>query len=546
MTADRRVQALAGGFDFAHAYDGAGGRGPVMADWFAQLRSADLDWIPNRNPTVARARDTVRNDPVGASAVSRRINGAVGRGWRLSARPNARALGISVEAARELGSAQEVEFRHFANGHAFEIDAERRLGLGGLLRVFGAHVLVDGEALGLTEWAPDEGTRYATRLRAVDPDRLSNPRGRMDDAALRGGVERNGAGVPIRYWIRERHPADMGIDSLRWTWTGYDRFTAWGRPQVLHAFDPQRAEQTRGVSRFAAALKSFRSLSKFTDATLQSATINALMVAFVKSSSGPEAVSEYLQVDDLKAFEASREGFYDENPVSLAGGARMPVLPFGDEIQMQTASRDVASFDAFVRANIRLIAASLGVTYEELSMDYSQTNYSSARAAMVHAWAETLSLSAILEAQIVRPFYVAFLEEAFDRGYLTAPAGAPDFYDAIDAYAEAKWIGPGRGYIDPTKEIDAAAARIEAGISTLEDECADQGKDWEEVLEQRARELAREAELGLSRTSPASSPDETEAEAERARDARPSALSRVAETSRSTAHNATLAERPAI
>ena len=541
----RRASALAGGVDFGSAYDSGGSRGPVMADWFARIRSADLEWIPNRDPSVARSRDIVRNDPVGASAVARRLNAGIGRGWRLSARPNARALGIDPLAARELGGQMEVEFRSHAYGHAFEMDAERRLHLGQLLRVIGAHMLVDGDGPGIIEWAPDEGTRYATRLRVVDPDRLSNPMGRLDDRFLRGGVERNGSGVPFRYWFRERHPADLGVDGRRYNWVGYDRFTAWGRPQVLHAFDPQRAEQTRGVSRFAAALKSFRSLSKFTDATLQAATINALMVAFVKSSAGPDAVSEYLAVDDLKGFEASRESFYEEHPVSLAGGARMPVLPFGDEIEMQTASRDVASFDGFVRANVRLIAASLGVTYEELSMDYSQTNYSSARAAMVHAWAETQSLSSILESQIVRPYYVAFLEEAFDRGYLTIPDGAPDFYDAIDAYAEAKWIGPGRGYIDPTKEIDAAAARIEAGVSTLEDECADQGKDWEEVLDQRARERDRLRELDLPEGPPeASSSTETSAEHDRSRDERPSALVRVRRTARMADHDAFLDQRP--
>ena len=40
--------------------------------------------------------------------------------------------------------------------------------------------------------------------------------------------------------------------------------------------------------------------------------------------------------------------------------------------------------------------------------------------------------------------------------------------------------------------------RMEIGLSTLEAECAGQGLDWEEVLEQRAREKAKLAELGLT------------------------------------------------
>ena len=39
---------------------------------------------------------------------------------------------------------------------------------------------------------------------------------------------------------------------------------------------------------------------------------------------------------------------------------------------------------------------------------------------------------------------------------------------------------------------------MEIGLSTLEAECAGQGLDWEEVLEQRAREKAKLAELGLT------------------------------------------------
>ncbi|HYD26978.1 phage portal protein [Brevundimonas sp.] len=506
------------------AYDAGSQTDPMMAD-VATMRSPDRAWLPHRNTSVARVRALHRNDPVAKSAVKRKRTAAVGKGWRLSSRPDYRALGISIEQARELGAAIETEFRPFAYGHDFQIDAERQKNLGQLLGLIVSHDMIDGEALGLVEYADDEPTRYRTRLRIVHPDRLSNPTGKPNSPQLAGGVERNAAGVPVRYWIRERHPSELGVATARPNWTGYDRFTPWGRPQVLHTFDCEEAGQTRGVSRFAASLKSFRALSRFTDATLQAATINALMVAFIKSSAGPDAVSESLSMEDIRGYESSREGFYDKHPVSLDGGARMPVLPFGDEIQMQTGAKDVSQFDAFIRAVIRLIAASLGVTYEELTMDYSQTNYSSARAAMIPAWNETQELVARLEAQIVKPLFVAWLEEAFDSGYVEMPAGAPDFYDAVDAYAQSRWIGPGRGFIDPTKEIDAAAARIEAKVSTLEDECAEQGKDWEEVLEQQAREKARRAELEL--------------------DTQSGALARAAETSRDPAHNAALAERAA-
>ena len=47
------------------------------------------------------------------------------------------------------------------------------------------------------------------------------------------------------------------------------------------------------------------------------------------------------------------------------------------------------------------------------------------------------------------------------------------------------------------KEAQACQLRMEIGLSTLEAECASQGLDWEEVVEQRLREKNKLKELGL-------------------------------------------------
>ena len=113
-------------------------------------------------------------------------------------------------------------------------------------------------------------------------------------------------------------------------------------------------------------------------------------------------------------------------------------------------------------------------------------------------------LSVFIE-QVVCPVHYAVMEEAFDRGYIAQPKGAPDFYDLPGAYLAARWIGPGRGYVDPTKEAEAASMRMDSLTSTLEAECAEQGRDFEEVLDQIAVENELLAERGLSRKSVAAS-----------------------------------------
>ena len=66
---------------------------------------------------------------------------------------------------------------------------------------------------------------------------------------------------------------------------------------------------------------------------------------------------------------------------------------------------------------------------------------------------------------------------------------------------QARWIGPGRGYIDPTKEAEAAGLRMDMLISTLEDECAEQGRDHIDVLDELALEQEELAARNLQRAS---------------------------------------------
>ena len=91
----------------------------------------------------------------------------------------------------------------------------------------------------------------------------------------------------------------------------------------------------------------------------------------------------------------------------------------------------------------------------------------------------------------------AWLEEAFDKGLIKLPANAPSFEAAPTAWSHAKWIGPGAGWVDPKKEAEASNIRMDSGLSTLEKEAAEQGGDWKDVQDQRARERKRAINLGL-------------------------------------------------
>jgi capsid protein len=86
------------------------------------------------------------------------------------------------------------------------------------------------------------------------------------------------------------------------------------------------------------------------------------------------------------------------------------------------------------------------------------------------------------------------MEEAYLRGLFDVPR----FYELKSEYCRCQWIGGGWGWVDPTKEVEASKMAIDYGLSTMAEEVAGQGRDWEEVLEQRAREQEKIAELGVA------------------------------------------------
>ena len=60
-----------------------------------------------------------------------------------------------------------------------------------------------------------------------------------------------------------------------------------------------------------------------------------------------------------------------------------------------------------------------------------------------------------------------------------------------------QWFWDGQEHVDPAKEASAQATRLQNNTTTLADEYARKGQDWEVQIRQRAKELALMQSLGL-------------------------------------------------
>ncbi len=491
------------GETFPTAYRGATLQTQETFAWRPPFTSGESSTLYDRFLANVRARDLVRNDPTAAAIVMRLVDMLIGAGLRLTPTPNSRALGFDPTkegdrgAVRDLAKQIKTEWDLILKDPARNSDAQRRLSLNGQFRLAARTFATLDETTGYLTWKPRAGARYATCLRLVDPDRLCNPMGQPDTIRLRGGVEYDDDGEPLAYHVRNGHPADWFRFAQILKWTRIERSTSWGRPVFIHAFEPEREDQSRSMTPFASLMTRLRMITKFADTELASATVNALFAAFVYSNL-PVADATAAFTPAATTFAEKRQRYYEKHPAYL-NGVRIPVMEIGDEVKMNASPRQTSSFDHFQTAFLRSIASARGLTYEQVSMDWSKTNYSSARAALNEMWRTIQRLTSVFTEQFVLPVYYAFVEEGFDRGYLTAPKGAPDFWDLPAAYLDARWIGPGRGYVDPVKEAEGATVRMGSLISTLEKECAEQGLDYEDVLDQAAYEEAELKARGLTR-----------------------------------------------
>lgn len=399
-----------------------------------------------------RARYEVANNSVANGIVQTIVNDVIGTGPRVqfTAADRAERQGLRM---LELGWDRW----------------SRRINLVDDLRtIYGARV-VDGEGLGIMRSGPD-----GRRLQLLEVDRLTNLR---HDSRNVDGVILDESGRPVQYTIRRTHPGS-GIDT-----TGeYDTYPA---DQVIHFFRPDRAEQARGVPYLAPALPLFAQLRAYTLATLSSAQAAASFSGVIQSDQTPFD-------DDLEVPEAG-------DVFDLERGAFV-TMPMGWKLAQLKAEQPTTAYESFRRAIINEIARCLNMPYNVAAADSSDYNYASGRLDhQVYDRQITTERDAV-ERRVLDRLLRMYLEDVASRAG-NMPSDVRDLVLSQDVALGWQWHWPAREHVDPAKEATAAATRLAAGVSNLKIEYARQGRDWEEELEQRAREVAFEVENGLGETA---------------------------------------------
>lgn len=493
-------------FAFGGAYDGAARFDKQLAGWTPPLNSADLDILPDKELLDARTRDSMRNDAYIQGGATIHKDGIVGSLYFLNSKPDWETLGFTEAWAEEFQREVEAKFTLWAESPRKWVDAARQNTFTSMIRL-GVGVYTQGsEVLATVEWLRDKGREFNTAIQMVDTDRLSTPTELQWDENVRGGIRMNQFGAPQSYFIRARHQHDIGLwrGMGAYQWKEIPAEKPWGRQQVIFIREQQRVDQTRAVADMVAGLKEIAITRKFRDVTLQNAVVNAMYAASIESELPPEAAYAQLGGGDVgsaitsyaEAYLSAVNEYVGSSKHMKIDGVKIPHLFPGTKLQLRPAGSPGGVGQDFEQSLLRYIAASLGVSYEELSRDYTKTNYSSARAAMANTWKFMQSRKKIVADAMANAIFRLWLEEAINKNMLRSfPANAAGmlYTDGglnlmFEALCQCDWIGAARGQIDELKETQAAVLRIKYGLSTHEDELARLGKDWRKVYAQLERE----------------------------------------------------------
>lgn len=503
--------AIAGG-----AYEGASRIDREVALWSPNLNSVDADILPDKDMADARSRDSLRNDAFVAGGDAVLKDGIVGSLFALNAKPNSETLKTQNKAmddtwAEEFQAEAENKFTLAVESNDNWIDAERKNTLTEMVRLaLGVH-LMGGEVLASAEWIREAYRPFSTAIKMIDLDRLSTPPGKKEDRFLKAGVAKDRYGAPIGYHIRQAHPSDW-MDAEAYQWSYVPARKPWGRRQIIHIFENTRPDQTRGVSAMVSMLSEMRMTKRFRRTMLENAIVNATYAATIESDMPSEAIYQALGGGNLSQAEitkliqsygagylASVSAYIGERGHKL-DGVKVPHLFPGTRLNLRPAGQGGPLGTEFEQSLLRYIAANLGISYEQLSKDYSNSNYSSTKAALAETEKFMNSRKKIIADRFATFVYALWLEEAISRGEITSlPRNAPLFWEGLnkEAYTACEWVGASQGQIDELKETQAAALRIRNHLSTYEIELGKLGRDWRKVFKQAEIERKLMEDRGL-------------------------------------------------
>jgi lambda family phage portal protein len=397
--------------------------------------------------TLARlrevARDLVRNNPYAASAVATIADHVVG--WGITAKP--------------LPASPAIAARWNAWAGTTACDADGRHDLAGLEKLVVRSVVESGEVLVRRRIRRlEDGLPIPIQLQVLEADFLDTSKSRPlpGGGKIVQGVEYNALGARVAYWLYPEHPG-ASLTSASALFSPSRRIPA---SDVQHVFDARRPGQVRAASWFSPVLLRMKDFDEYEDATLMKQKIAACLCVITSDVDGTSAPLGTADDTVSPATDTIEPGAL----INAPAGRSMEV------VQPPT----VREYGDYCSVTLRAIAAGLGLTYEDLTGDYTDLPFSAARMSRLRHWARVEDWRwRMVIPQFCGPVWGWAMQALVIQGDVTTPP-------------VARWSAPPAPMIDPAAEGLAYQRNVRTGIQSLSEAIRERGYDPDELLEEMA------------------------------------------------------------
>ncbi len=314
------------------------------------------------------------------------------------------------------------------------------------------------------------------QLQPIEAERIRDPKPMVDGVI--DGVAVNANGIRTGYYVHNR-------DKASGMFTGQS-FTLVPAANFKLCANLMRVDQVRGIPDLAPAVDAIKDLGEYLEATLLKAKNEARRFYVVENEAGaPDGLT--------RRYETSTAG----QTLEKVETGEIHYLRRGDKMHEIGNATPGETFDPFVEKNLRLIGAALGLPYEFVLLDFSEGSFSSSRAALLQTYRTFTNWQMWLVGCFLQPVWNWVIAKAIKAGTLPV---APVDERSVSQWYKVQWQTPEYGWVDPQNEAQAHMLEITAGASSLTQWALKRGKDAEEILAEKGRDIANAARIAAEIT----------------------------------------------
>ena len=446
----------------------------LTSDWMSSQLSADAEIRNSLRKLRDRSRELVRNNPYARQAKRTTQINIVGNGMKFQSlvvqqrggKRDQRVNNIIEEAWSDWSQADSCDCAGKYSFHQFEW-----LAAGALCE--------SGEAIFRIVRKPFGNSKVPLALQMIESDLLDEE---YDGKTLnknnewRNGVEVDEWGRALRYAILTKHPGDAYYLDYSANRKLHIFIPA---EDIIHLFLPERPGQNRGVPWFHSVMADMHQLQGYEEAAVIRARAGASIMGFIQNDQG-ELIGDDVQNNQrIQSFEPGTFRYLMPNE-----SVTVPDIDYPSQ-----------QYEMFVKNKIRRFATGIGCSFETISKDFSETNYSSSRLSLL----EDREHWKFCQKYIIDNFHYRIFKEWLDLAVLSGVIDFPDYASNSKRYCKPRWTPPAQHYVDPLKEIKAYREAEQAGYMTKSQVIAQtNGGDYDDIISEIAREQEVAKSLGVT------------------------------------------------